>query len=371
MKYRTSVVLRSLLGTAAVTAISMFGGCAALVSAPDTEASSDPNTELRFDDCASPAEKNAHLLGAHPDVVATEMIDHSNLANLPFYDEDSALIQYSAGNQGGLNPTYCEQHGHRFASPLGFDTFDWAGHTWGVREVNDVITWGGPQADDPEDGLQKWVKGASVNSSGDLVIQNEGIVGGVEIHVVESLGYGDYEFTYSADFDAQDPHTVLGIFTYDMAEMILWDDHINADGSTEIDFIEISRWGDVDREFAHGGVTYYPDDGKTVSPLKYVPDEFDVPKGHQTLTTKATWHPDYLSVITTMSDGTVLSDVTATTRIPRDDTQQLRINLWVTRSNSEPVADGEGGNLPAYQTAQPSTVVFHDFKHTPGGSPLS
>lgn len=331
-------MLRFLIVTAAVATASMLGGCAALVSAPDMNTSADSHMEGTFAYCA------------------------------PLDDEDGALLMNSAAHQNGLGPTYCEQYGHRFSSTLGFDTFDWSGHTWGVREINDTITWGGPQADDPEDGMRKWVKGAGVNAAGDLVIQNAGIAGGVEIHVAESLGYGDFEFTYSADFDDQDPHTVLGIFTYDMAEMILWGDHTNGDGSTEIDFIEISRWGDVDRDHAHGGVTYYPDDGKTVAPVKYVPSEFDVPNGHQTLTTTATWLPNYLSVRTTTSDGTVLSDVIATTRVPRDDTQQLRINLWVTSSNDEPVPDGDGGTLPAYQTAEPSTVVFHYFRHTPGGS---
>ena len=246
----------------------------------------------------------------------------------------------------------------RFSSDYDFPTFEWAGFQWAVRHKNDVITWGGPQAPDPADDEGKWVDGATVTNTGDLVLRSAGVRGGVEIVTVDSLGYGTYRFVYSADFNAMDPHNVLGIFPYDWAEMVLNREeevHVTADGATEVDFIEISRWGDLDRARPHGGVTYWPDDGKTVAPESHVVSEFDIPPGYLTLTTVAVWEADYLQVATTTADGTVLSEVTATNRIPADmGTQQLHINLWTTQANA-----------PAYRDAQPDQATFHSFEFIP------
>lgn len=244
-----------------------------------------------------------------------------------------------------------------FRSDFGFPTIVWAGKKWGVRERNDLIAWGGPQAPDPDDGDGKWVQGATVTPTGELVLRNDGIRGGVEVHLVESTGYGIYRFVYSADFNSMDPHNVLGVFTYDMAEMVLnaeTEQHTNGDGHTEIDFIEVSRWGDEQRALPHGGVTYYPDDADSVEPERYNPCEFDIPRGFQRLTTVAEWRQDYLRVLTTTADGAVLADVSATERIPRDlGTQQVRINLWTTSAN------------PAHTNAQGNEVIFNEFSFTP------
>lgn len=244
-----------------------------------------------------------------------------------------------------------------FRSDFGFPTINWAGRTWGVRERNDLITWGGPQAPDPADGNGKWIQGVTVSPSGELVLRNDGIRGGVEVHLVESTGYGTYRFVYSADFNAMDPNNVLGVFTYDMAEVVINTDadvHVNGDGHTEIDFIEVSRWGDKQRALPHGGVTYYPDDANSIDPERYNPGEFEIPPGFQRLTTIAEWRKDYLRVVTTAADGAVLADVTATERVPRDlGTQQVRINLWTTSVN------------PAHLNARGDEVIFNEFTFTP------
>lgn len=255
-------------------------------------------------------------------------------------------------------PAHVERTGQRFSSSYGFPTFDWSGYQWGVRQSNGVIDWGDPQAKDPSDGKQKWINGAKVLPNGDLSIRSEGIGGGVEINAVKSTGYGTYTFEYSADFNAMDPHNVLGIFPYDMAEMELNkvdEVHENGDGSTEIDFIEISRWGSVDRALPHGGVTYYPDERRPWRPNSYVIGQFDIPPGQQRLTTIAEWEQDWLRVVTKTAEGRVLSDVYSTTRIPRDTgTQQLRINLWTTPTNRR-----------AHVTAEPDEIIFHKFGYTP------
>ncbi|AQQ16141.1 hypothetical protein CGLAU_11035 [Corynebacterium glaucum] len=273
------------------------------------------------------------------------------------------LAGISSQTPGDLTHPYRDR-GERFESNYGFPTVNWAGYEWGVRETNSTIHWGDPQAEDPADGQKKWVQGATVQPNGDLSIRTEGIAGGVELNLVESTGYGTYTFTYSADFDEMDPHTVLGIFPYDMAEMELntYDEvHVNSAGSTELDFIEISRWGDTSLPLPRGGVTYYPDARFNNRPDDYVIDRFDIPPGRQTLTTVAEWEEDSLRVTTTTEDGTVLSSVTSTVRVPEDTgTQQLRVNLWVTSRNTE-LIDGQR----AFTTAEPAEVTFSSFSYNP------
>ena len=85
---------------------------------------------------------------------------------------------------------------------------------------------------------------------------------------------------------------------------------------------------------------------------------FDIPEGPQRLTTVAEWREGFLRVTTTTSDGTILSDVTATERVPIDNgTQQLHINLWTSAANEE-----------LYPQAQPDEVVFHSFTFIPDAS---
>ena len=253
-------------------------------------------------------------------------------------------------------PQHIQRTGERFSTDYDFPTFDWSGCEWAVRQTEGKLNFGGPQAADPSDNRAKWVNGATPLPNGDLKIRNEGIRGGVEINAVDSTGYGTYTFEYSADFNEMDPHNVLGIFPYDMAELELnkYDEvHKNSHGSTEIDFIEISRWGVVNRPLPHGGVTYYPDTAQRPDRIK--PAEFDIPAGHQTLQTIAEWEKDYLRVITKTKQGQVLSDVTSTHRVPRDTgTQQLRINLWTS-----------GANRSEHKNAGADEIIFHDYNYSP------
>ncbi|WP_161795906.1 hypothetical protein [Corynebacterium pilosum] len=124
-----------------------------------------------------------------------------------------------------------------------------------IRGTSDeVVTWGGPQATHPESGESHWVNGATVNAQGHLVLQSRGIDGGVELISERAMGYGTYTLRYSGDFGAFDPTTVLGIFTYDWADRVL-PDYSAQGGFTEIDFNEISRWGEADRPQVQGGAT--------------------------------------------------------------------------------------------------------------------
>lgn len=242
-----------------------------------------------------------------------------------------------------------------FSSTFGLETLDWEGHTWSIRGTNDgVVTWGGPQATHPETGESYWVAGANLNDQGDLVLQSQGIDGGVELTSDQAMGYGTYTLRYSGDFEAYDPNTVLGIFTYDWADRVLPDYSVQG-GFTEIDFNEISRWGEADRPQIQGGATMYADaDGH-----RFTLDEFDVPSGTVELITTATWQPGRLHIVTTLADGTVLSDATATEHVPASDAQQLHLNLWTT-SAGEGFADASG-----------DTVVFHEFSYDPASKFVS
>ena len=246
-------------------------------------------------------------------------------------------------------PTYTQYFGKRFSSDWGQNTFDWSGFTWSIHGPE-----GRPQAPHPVTGKRQWINyGAQVKPNGDLVFQNKGINGGMEIMLVPSTGYGTYEFTYSADFNKMHPSNVLGIFTYDYREFN------RGGGFTEMDFIEISRWNAPHLTLTHGSHTYYPDDLLEAKPgAGITPDTFEIPAGYQTLTTKATWRKDYLRVTTTTADGKVLSDVVSTKRIPRDNAQQIHINLWTSEQEDRFGYQG-------YRSATGDTITFHDFSYTP------
>lgn len=249
-------------------------------------------------------------------------------------------------NPGG--PTYTQHFGERFSSDWGQRTFNWSGFEWSVHGLN-----GRPQAVHPVTGKRQWIDGVSVNDKGEMVIESAGINGAVEVMMVPSTGYGTYEFTYSADFGKMDPSNVLGIFTYD------WREFNRGGGFTEMDFIEISRWNAPHLPKTYGSMTYYPDDLKEAKPgTGIVPDGFDIPSGEQTLTTRAEWRKDYLRVVTTTADGKVLSDVTATERVPRDNAQQVHINLW-TSPQEEPFG------YQGYRRAHGDKITFHDFNYMP------
>ena len=150
-------------------------------------------------------------------------------------------------------PAFTEAHGYRFSNDFGYDTFDWCGWKWAVRETNAFTPFFAPQAIYPKTGEGHWLPGAKVLPNGDLELKNKGIEGGVEIILVWSTGYGYYSFEYSGDFNAMHPSNVLGIFPFD------WRGWNRGEGYSEIDFIEISRWSELDREHTYGIATIYPD----------------------------------------------------------------------------------------------------------------
>jgi hypothetical protein len=107
-------------------------------------------------------------------------------------------------------------------------TIHWSGHVWHVRSPSESSA----------PGPNSWSDSASsVTVDGDrlrLAIVPDGERWRcAEVHLERALGYGTYEWVVASDVTTLDPHTVLGLFTYD------WH---GGTASSEID-IEFARWG--------------------------------------------------------------------------------------------------------------------------------
>lgn len=251
-----------------------------------------------------------------------------------------------------LGPTYFETYGKRFESTFGFRTLQWAGRKWAVRSGS-----GMPQAVDPASGQRNWIAGAALLPNGDLELQSAGIKGGVEIIDTVSTGYGKYTVEYSAHWDAFHESNVFGIFPYD------WVEHNPGGGRTEIDLIEVSRWHDRHKPFNEASSTVYPDEIEGVAEpgTGYGVDEFPIPGGLVRLVTVAEWRAGYFKVTTSVKNGPVVMSYTADGPVPRDNAQQMHINLW-TSTPKDPV------RFPGYRTAKGETVVLHDYRYEPIGT---
>ena len=90
-----------------------------------------------------------------------------------------------------------------------------------------------------------------------------------------------------------------------------------------------------------------------------MPSTFTVPAGYQRLTTKVVWKKNYLKVTTTTEDGKVLGDFETRDRVPRDNDQQIRLQLWTCQQEDRwsPYQD--------WKNAWPDEVVFYRFDYTP------
>ena len=272
--------------------------------------------------------------------------------DIPGYDEDEPdnWNAFYGKPYNPTGPTYTRYHGKRLSEDWRQETFDWCGFQWAVHGPS-----GPPQARHPETGRQQWANGARVLPGGDLELASQGIDGGVEIMLVDSTGYGTYKFEYSADFGAMHPSNVLGLFFYS------WMEFNCGGGYGEIDFIEISRWNAPHLPTNHASSTYYPDDlkkhaqpGDGISPVSGV----EIPNGRQRLVTLVEWRKNYLKVTTSVVDGPVLYEYETRERVPRDNDQQVHINLWVCEEKNPFRYQG-------WRTASGDVVTFHEFSYKP------
>lgn len=284
--------------------------------------------------------------------------DRKPAPQLPGCDEDEPenwhLVHSTekATPKNPKGPTWTRYTGKRFSSDWGLPTFEWSGHKWFQHlRYNNAR----PQAPNPRTGRRSFIGGGRVQPDGSLLLRSEGINGGAEVVLVDSTGYGTYEFEYGASFDKMHYSAVLGIFSY------TWNEFNHGGGYTEMDFIEISQWNNP-RKFGpqYGSVSYYHDEleGDPVG-QQIVPSTFTVPAGYQRLTTKVVWKKNYLKVTTTTEDGKVLGDFETRDRVPRDNDQQIRLQLWTCQQEDRrsPYQD--------WVNAWPDEVVFYRFDYTP------
>ena len=105
----------------------MFFDCRALTSVPDLDTAQVTNTVYMFRYCSSLTDGNVRLIGRHPNVSTTNMIDGSGLTREPFYTAD-----------GAYEVSLTDVRGSGTIHPLVPVTVP-AGETWNVR-IQGTIT---------------------------------------------------------------------------------------------------------------------------------------------------------------------------------------------------------------------------------------
>ena len=70
----------------------MFNGCSSLTSVPDMDTSQVTYTGYMFNGCSQLTDGNVRLIGKHPNVSTTGMINNSGLTREPFYDASGRPI---------------------------------------------------------------------------------------------------------------------------------------------------------------------------------------------------------------------------------------------------------------------------------------
>ena len=71
---------------------SMFRDCSSLIAVPDMHTGQVMNMAHMFRGCSSLTDGNVRLIGKHPRVATTSMIDNSGLTREPFYDSSGQPI---------------------------------------------------------------------------------------------------------------------------------------------------------------------------------------------------------------------------------------------------------------------------------------
>ena len=89
----SSLTTAPVMDTSQVTDMrSMFYDCSSLTTVPDMDTSNVTDMFGMFENCSSLTDGNVRLIGKHPRVVTTSMIDNSGLTREPFYDSSGQPI---------------------------------------------------------------------------------------------------------------------------------------------------------------------------------------------------------------------------------------------------------------------------------------
>ena len=215
-----------------------------------------------------------------------------------------------------------------------------AGHEWNVRDYG-----GGP-------GPNEWsADNVYVDEAGLhlKITQVDGVWRCAEVTMLDTLGFGTYQFEIDGRPDRLDKNVVLGLFNYPASP------EIGPDGSNEID-IEFAQWGIAEQQNRLNWSVYPPALGPK-------PTHRDVPlslTGSQS-TYRFEWSADGVRYGAYSGYGAIdeahrlagwnNAPAKPATRIPQVPLA-IHINLWL--SNGAAPSDG-----------QPVELVIHGFSFTP------
>ena len=155
----------------------MFQDCYSLTSVPDMNTSNVTNVLLMFSDCSLLTDGNVRLIGKHPSVGTSLMIDGSGLTREPFYLPDSTPDDDTT--TGVYSMTLTDVQGTNTAHPLVSVTVP-AGETWSVRIKGTVTkapmsSTGQPVFRIGTTKSGRYGKGAAVNFSGTVTASDSTI----------------------------------------------------------------------------------------------------------------------------------------------------------------------------------------------------
>jgi hypothetical protein len=248
------------------------------------------------------------------------------------------------------------------------ESFEWSGYRWQVRTSNNRPQGPGPNlfSDSKEN--------VFVDDDGNLHLRitknDQGKWVCAEASIVESLGYGTYEWELSSRYDTLASNAVVGLFTYSSPENIARQTkgvigNKVADTPHEIDIEFTGAWGDAN--------VFYTSHDPDIKP----PSQgfYQALTGDYT-THRFTWKPDSIhwesfnghvagqkspsNAITEQREGDQKNKPATFTYqgpvVPKDLDEKVIVNFWLFDDKSEVKSPTDG---------KPQEIIIHSFQFTP------
>lgn len=219
-------------------------------------------------------------------------------------------------------------------------TIKWAGREWLVRDNS----WkpGGPIASHSWNASNVQPLGESLSLTTKMV---DGKATGAEIVSKEPMGYGRYSFSFDVNTADFDQYAIFGAFTFD------WDPEAKP-GFSEVDAVEISKWGNAKAKSPIAKFTHYVDN-KPEGTSEHCEDLPEKTSFIQR-TVIMDWSPGKITRAVKDHYGNILHSSEITKSVPKPtDTTQFHFNVW---AYGLPDAQTECKKFTAYVT---------DFTYTP------